>query len=98
MGGVRLKGWTLDADGTGKRRKPGGNADGWEESIQPDSDGCEQGQGGETLKCPSYSFVTIQSRRLGVEYMVTNHSNEVWGLSADFKENWTEYAKKFNPA
>lgn len=28
MGGVWLKGWTLDADGTGKGRKPGGSADG----------------------------------------------------------------------
>lgn len=47
------------------------------------------------LLCYNSEFLQF---RLGVEYIVTNHSNEVWGLSVDFKENWTEYAMKFNPA
>lgn len=58
----------------------------------------EKGQQGETLKCPSYFLITILSGRLGIEYMDTNHSDEVWGLLVDFKDNWTEYAMKFNSA
>lgn len=87
-------GLRLDREG----KKPEGRTDGLKDSRQSKSGGFEKGAGGKTLKCPSYSFITIPSGRLCVEYMDVNHSNEVWGLSVDFKDNWTEYAMKFNLA